>query len=264
VIRAHSVRSLGWIAATGLLCGATACTSSARSDGGALPSALTTAATSAASTTNATTTTTSLSEPPQPSTAPSTTTGEPGLGGQACDESKVYVIGDSLTKGADFPGGLEQLLAGAGYTARVDAEVSRFIKAGVQILDFQAHRRHDKLEPVVMVALGTNDAHAGFTTTALALLVDQLMTAVGPHRLVIWVTTQFLPDYRSDAFNQVLRLEAARHTNLLIADWAATDRSQYLAGDGVHYSNEGYRVRALFMLEQLRAVTRCATEARRT
>jgi lysophospholipase L1-like esterase len=180
----------------------------------------------------------------------------------ACGESNVYVIGDSLTKGAAFPGDLEQLLANAGYHARVDSEISRFIKAGVQILDLQAHRRRNTLEPVVMVALGTNDAHAGFTTNALASLIDQLMTAVGPHRLVVWTTTQFLPSFRSDQFNRVLRWKAAHYPNLLIADWDATDHTQYLAPDGIHYSNDGYRVRAAFVLRALEAVTRCSPSRR--
>jgi lysophospholipase L1-like esterase len=174
----------------------------------------------------------------------------------------VYVIGDSLTKGADFPGGLGRSLANAGYHAQVDAEISRFIKAGVQILDLHAHRRRDNLEPVVMVALGTNDAHAGFTPNAEAALIDELMTAVGPHRLVIWTTTQFLPSFRSDQFNQVLRSKTAHYPNLLVADWAAQDHTKLLTPDGIHYTNDGYRVRAAFTLQALDAVTRCTDPTR--
>jgi lysophospholipase L1-like esterase len=154
------------------------------------------------------------------------------------------------------------LLAYAGYHAQVDAEISRFIKAGVQILDLHAHRHHDTLEPVVMVALGTNDAHAGFTANAEAALIDQLMTAVGPHRLVIWTTTQFLPTFRSDQFNRVLRQRAAHYPNLLIANWDATDHTKFLTPEGVHYTNDGYRARAAFTLQALEAVTRCANPTR--
>jgi hypothetical protein len=174
----------------------------------------------------------------------------------------VYVIGDSLTAGAAFPGELQQFLARAGFRARVDAETSRFIKAGVQILDFRARVRQQPLEPIVMVALGTNDAHAGFTTPALASLVDQLMTAVGPDRLVVWLNTQFIPAFRSDGFNLVLRWKAAQYPNLVIADWAATDHTRYLTPGGIHYTNDGYRVRAAFMLAQLEAVTRCTPTTR--
>jgi hypothetical protein len=274
VNRAHSVRSLGWIAATGLLWSATACAPTARSDGGDPSSVATTVSISTTSTADSTTTT-SLSDAPAPTTGPRTTTrpttttnsptttADTRLDGTACGESSVYVIGDSLTVGAAFPGGLEQLLARAGYRARVDGEISRFIKAGVQILDFRAHLRRQPLEPVVMVALGTNDAHARFTSEALASLVEQLMTAVGPDRLVVWVNTQFLPAFRSDEFNRVLRWKAAQHPNLVIADWDATDHTRYLTASGVHYTNDGYRTRALFMLDQLEAVTRC-TPALRT
>ena len=268
MIRADGVRSLGWIAAVALLFGAVACTSSVRSDGGE-PRVATTFTNTSTSTTSTTssTTTTSLSAAPTPSisphTTPSTTTSDPGPDRRACGASKVYVIGDSLTKGADFPGGLEQLLTNAGYEARVDAEISRFIKAGVQILDLQAHLRRSRLEPVIMVALGTNDAHAGFTAKALGSLVDQLMTAVGPNRLVVWTTTQFLPEFRSEAFNWVLRAKAVQYPDLLIADWDATDHTGFLAPDGIHYSNDGYRVRAIFTLQQIEAVTRC-TPATRT
>jgi lysophospholipase L1-like esterase len=221
-----------------------------------------TAAISTTSTSGATTTTTSRSDAPGPSNEPSTAPGDTRRGGRACGESSVYVIGDSLTVSADFPGGLGQLLARAGYHARVDAEISRFIKAGVQILDLRAHIRRQPLEPIVMVALGTNDAHAGFTTPALESLVDQLMTAVGPDRLVVWVNTQFLPAFRSDGFNLVLRWKAAQYPNLVIADWAATDHTSSLTRSGIHYTNDGYRVRAAFMLDQLEAVTRCTPTTR--
>jgi lysophospholipase L1-like esterase len=153
-------------------------------------------------------------------------------------------------------------LANAGYHAQVDAEISRFIKAGEQILDFHARRRRDTLEPIVMVALGTNDAHAGFTPNAEAALIDELMSAVGPHRLVIWTTTQFLPSFRSDQFNTVLRSRAAHHPNLLIADWDAQDHTSLLTRDGIHYTSEGYRVRAAFTLKTLEAVTRCTDATR--
>ena len=249
--------------------GASACTATVRSDGGPATSATSVVSSAASSPTSGTstttsttaTTTTSLSAVPTPTTrstpVPSTETVDTSLAARACGESHVYVIGDSLTKGADFPGGLGKLLAYAGYHAQVDAEISRFIKAGVQILDLHAHRRHDNLEPVVMVALGTNDAHAGFTANAEAALIDELMTAVGPHRLVVWTTTQFLPSFRSDQFNRVLRLKAAYYPNLLIADWDAEDHTKLLTPDGIHYTNDGYRVRAAFTLQALEAVTRC-------
>jgi lysophospholipase L1-like esterase len=225
------------------------------------PTTSTTSTTSTRSTSGATTTT-SLSGAPVLSTEPSTTTPDPRVDNRACGASSVYVIGDSLTVGAAFPGGLEQLLAHAGYHARVDAEVSRFIKAGVQILDFRAHVRRQPLEPVVMVALGTNDAHAGFTITALESLVDELMAAVGPNRSVVWVNTQFLPAFRSDTFNRVLRWKAAQYPNLVIADWDATDHTSSLTASGIHYTNDGYRVRAIFTLQQLEKVTRCTPAPR--
>lgn len=170
-----------------------------------------------------------------------------------CGATEVFVVGDSLTVGADYFGGLADLMDAAGYTATIDGSIARFSSGGATVVS--ARLAAGELEPLVMVALGTNDASAGYTSSWFAGNVDKLMAAVGPNRVVVWMNLQMADMATADRFNGVLYLKSLQHRNLLIADWANTPNRQYLTGDGLHYSPTGYRNRAAYTVNRADWVT---------
>lgn len=177
-----------------------------------------------------------------------------------CGEQRVFIVGDSLTVGADYFGQLGSLLTNAGYLPRINAIESRFTSAGATILRDEALA--GRLEQVVMVALGTNDAAAGYSAASFAGNVDKVMTAVGPGRIVLWVnlqlkstTTRPYLDAATINFNAVLTTKASEYSNLRIADWEATPNRIYLSSDGIHYSTTGYKNRAVFSRERMDSLT---------
>lgn len=162
------------------------------------------------------------------------------------------MVGDSLTVGALGFGNFLRRSAAAGLTATVDAKVGRFTPTGAQIVAGRA--ASGRLEPTVVVALGTNDMSGLVTDSRLDALIDQVLRATGPDRRVIWVNLRLRATARAQRFNDALVRMARRHPNLQIADWAVHPGSALLAGDGVHLTTEGYRQRAQFMVDELREV----------
>jgi hypothetical protein len=165
--------------------------------------------------------------------------------------TSVYVIGDSLTFGAQFFGGLNAKLANAGYQARVDGKVGRFIAAGATILDNEV--AHGRLEPVVFVALGDNEVANHWSAKNLSNSIDQLMGAAG-ERWVIWMTIQLRDPTLAATFNSVLAGKQQLYRHLLIADWHAVNLAGLFDGP-IHLTPTGYNVRADFMVNSLNSLT---------
>lgn len=166
-----------------------------------------------------------------------------------CFERRAFVIGDSLTVGALEFGGLDDVLDAAGYTARIDARQARFADGGANRLAIEAAA--GRLEPLVVVGLGTNDAAAGFTMAWFADNIDKAMAAVGRSRTVLWINLQIGDLARQARFNDVLTFKSAQHPNLLVLDWASQPTRQYLEGDGIHLEPAGYRLRTAFMRDRM-------------
>lgn len=157
----------------------------------------------------------------------------------------AIVIGDSLTVGAEI-GGL-----GDDGSVHVDAREGRTTEAGTAVArgtDFSEYEQ-------VIVALGTND----YTDSEVefAAKIDRMMDALGSDVPVTWVNVDSGTDKLSpviDGVNPALDAAADRYPNLTIADWDAYiagrgDGDDLRAGDGVHDSPEGYRVRATWIQE---------------
>ena len=170
-----------------------------------------------------------------------------------CQERRAYVIGDSLTVGALDFGGLEDVLAAAGYAARIDARQARFADGGANRLAIEA--AEGRLEPLVVVGLGTNDAAAGFTAKWFGDNIDKAMAAVGRTRTVLWINLQLGNLTTQARFNDVLTFKSAQYPNLLVLDWASQPTRQYLEGDGIHYEPAGYRLRTAFTRDRMDWVT---------
>lgn len=166
----------------------------------------------------------------------------------ATSPTEVFVIGDSIEVMA---GGRD--LGPEGWTT--DARSGRSTAEGIEIAE-----AHDLSGvPVVMVALGTNDA--GSDAVSYGRLVDRMLEAIGPGPTVIWINvdtnTPVLAAARTGV-NRALTEAATRHPNLRVADWDAyirglPDEPGLRAGDGIHYGDVGSRIRRTWMLSLVRS-----------
>ena len=162
---------------------------------------------------------------------------------------KAFIVGDSLTVGIKSQ--LRSKLRKHVRSVHIDARVSRHTGEGIRRLRSPAATRAN----VWLVALGTNDAAS---TSATRRNVATVMRMAGPKRQVIWVNV-----VRPGGYHRVNRTSAEvdrRHERLTVVDWAAIvrGRSGLLAGDRVHLTPRGNRLRAVAMCDAIKAVSRPA------
>jgi lysophospholipase L1-like esterase len=158
----------------------------------------------------------------------------------------AFVYGDSLAQGsapylvADLPG----------WELRQSAALSRHVAEAEGALLRQGAR----LEPVVVLSVGTND-----DPRAVGLFdreVRALVAIAGPHRCVVWPNIVRPPAVGTSyaGFDRVLAEEAVRLPTLRIVDWASLVRRHrgWLTRDGVHPNAAGYRARAAAIADAVR------------
>jgi lysophospholipase L1-like esterase len=157
----------------------------------------------------------------------------------------VTLVGDSLNVGT------EPYLRDALPGWRVDAHdrVGRTTHEGVEVLGVLEER----LAPVVVVSLGTNDPDGSEAT--FRALVEEAIEIVGSKRCLLWATIVRGGTGR-DGFDLVLQRASAAHPNVRLVAWAAMvrDDASLLAADLVHGTADGYARRAE---ETARAVRAC-------
>ena len=158
--------------------------------------------------------------------------GEPAT---AVSQGTVTLVGDSLNVG------VERHLSAAlpGWKLVANDRVGRSTPEG--IVEVEAGR--PMLSAHVVVSLGTNDppgAVAAFSTD-----VARLLELIGPNRCVIWATI-WRDGAPSDAFNAVLREAAEVNRRVRLVEWAEMVQAHpdWLAADGLHGNETGYRERA--------------------
>jgi lysophospholipase L1-like esterase len=105
--------------------------------------------------------------------------------------------------------------------------------------------RRTRLGRALVVGVGYNDASREFRA-GLERLVGAAR-ARGVQRLVLVTLRQSRPRYR--AMNRQLRAVAARHPDVVLADWHAHSRGRqrWIAADGLHLSRTGSRALARFL-----------------
>lgn len=159
-------------------------------------------------------------------------------------------VGDSLAVGSDAP--LRQLLPG--WSVTTDALKNRPTSAGVAIIG-----RRPSLPGALVVELGTNDSPD--RSAQFAGYVRHVLDLAGADRCVVWVNIH-RPPYNGVSyagFNRALDQIAATSANLAVVDWngMVNGGQAQIAGDGVHATPAGYRVRAAAIAQ---ALTGCTTQ----
>jgi hypothetical protein len=158
--------------------------------------------------------------------------GEPGT---AAAPGTVTLVGDSLNVG------VERYLSAAlpGWRLVANDRVGRTTSEA--IVELEAGR--PGLSPRVVVSLGTNDPPEA--VAAFRAGVARLLALVGPNRCVIWATI-WRDGVPNDPFNAVLRDAADVNRRFRLVQWAEMVQAHpdWLASDGLHGNEEGYRERA--------------------
>lgn len=159
-------------------------------------------------------------------------------------DRRVFVVGDSLTEGAEP--WLGAAVAARGWTLTgIDARVGRTVPEGLAVL----RRRARSLPPTVIVALGTNNL--GASAADVEKWVSSARHIAGAGRRVVWVNLAVAGSpgrvERGREINAALT-DASRRWDVDVLDWAAWTRRNGVTTkvDGIHYEDGAYRLRALF------------------
>jgi lysophospholipase L1-like esterase len=157
-------------------------------------------------------------------------------------QGPVTLVGDSLNVGIEPYLG-EEL---DGWALTADDVVGRSTATGLEHL----RDRAATLGSYVVVSLGTNDRLDQLD--AFRASVDEALR-VASGRCVVWATIHRDGD-AYEPFNAVLRDAAARNRSLRLVEWTAMvrDHPEWLAADGIHAGEDGYRARARAVVDAMR------------
>jgi NADH:ubiquinone oxidoreductase subunit len=171
-----------------------------------------------------------------------------GPGAEASLSRRLLVNGDSLAEGTRpyIPRELRR------WSVTQSTAISRHASEGASVL--RAYGR--SLPRVVHVSLGTNDDPRQVSSFRAA--IRAVMDMAGPRRCVVWTNIVRPPVAGASyaGYNHALAEESRGRENLRVVNWRRMVREnpQWLAGDGVHVSAEGYQARAHAIA---RSVRRC-------
>src|SRR4051794_20196229 len=154
--------------------------------------------------------------------------------------NKLLMIGDSITASAAkrYGGGWCNTLVPLGWQVEVDAEPSRFVDFGNDVLDKRLSAKWD----AAYVFLGSN--YLGDQESYKKQL-EQIVQRLSPIPVVLLTVTLF--DDSRQQVNDAITVVAAEFPNVRVLDWgsiAAADASTILRGDGLHLTDQGRAVLA--------------------
>ncbi len=185
-----------------------------------------------------TTTAPPVTSTPGPATPPTGAVPDLSLPAGSVGNGALVLIGDSLSEGQRPL--LEHELPG--WTVRTSSRIGRPLAEGMQILAATTLPRGT----VLAMGLFTNDDP--WRTAELQAAVRTTLTRVGPTGCVIWATIAS-PPVSGQTFataNALLTKLTGADSRLQLVPWAAEVAAypQLLAGDGVHPTPAGERIRA--------------------
>jgi lysophospholipase L1-like esterase len=161
---------------------------------------------------------------------------------------RLLVNGDSLAVGTKpyLPKALR------GWRVTQSASVSRHASEGADVMRSYG----SSLPRVIHVSLGTNDDPNQVSVFRAA--IREVMQVAGSRRCVVWTNIVRPPAAGASyaGFNRALAAESRRRDNLRVVNWVRMVRShpEWVVGDGVHVTAEGYKARAKAVA---RSVRRC-------
>ena len=165
--------------------------------------------------------------------------------------TNVLVIGDSLTVSTVKVGRLSSRLCDAGFQSTLLPENGLATWRATEMLR-DAVSRGD-VGPVVVAALGTNDAKFAVSSDLFSRQVDAFVSAARG-RTVLWInlrTRVFSSD--SARLNRVLASKARSNQQVVVLDWASNPFSSALVSDGIHLTPRASVARAKFMTDKVAA-----------
>jgi hypothetical protein len=162
---------------------------------------------------------------------------------------KVSLVGDSLNLGVE-PYLQSEL---QGWQVETDDVVGRSTATGIEQLQAQSA----SLGSYVIVSLGTNDPVE--TVDAFRAGVVEALRIATPRRCVVWATIRRDGD-AYEPFDRVLRDASRGNRSLRLVEWTSMIRAhpEWLAGDGIHASADGYEARAKAIVDAMRTCPRGA------
>jgi hypothetical protein len=164
-----------------------------------------------------------------------TTTMPLPLIGSLVTGNRFLMIGDSITASAAKRYGDElcDALVPLGWQVEVDAEPSRFVDFGNEVLDARLAAKWD----AAYVFLGTN--YLG-DQLAYRKQLEKIVERLSPSPVLLLTVTLF--DTTRREVNDAITLVSAQFPNVRVVDWgsiAAADAATILRGDGHHLTNDG-------------------------
>jgi hypothetical protein len=178
--------------------------------------------------------------PTVPEVASTTTVAPAPQIGTLVAGNKLLMIGDSITASAAKRYGGEwcNTLVPLGWQVEVDAEPSRFVDFGNDVLDKRLSAKWD----AAYVFLGSN--YLG-DQEAYRKQLEKIVQRLSPMPVVLLTVTLF--DDSRQQVNDAITLVSAEFPNVRVLDWgsiAAADAPTILRGDGLHLTDQGRAVLA--------------------
>jgi len=159
----------------------------------------------------------------------------------------VFAVGDSLLLGAVEHGGLGVKLAEDGWDLESVAETGRTVRWAIDQV-----RQRDGVPRYVIVVLGSNP---GFSSAGFADDVQTLRDALVARgaRVILWIPPHHADSSRYDEKVSILQEADLADRVLVVPDWGKVleQNPQWIGGDGLHYTEEGYGAFASFIRDQL-------------
>ncbi len=159
----------------------------------------------------------------------------------------LLAIGDSLLVGAVEHGDLGLRLTGDEWEPEVVAETGRSTRWAIDQV-----RQRDTVPRYVVVVMGSNPGYssAGFADEVQTL--RDALVARGARRIV-WIPPQHTDPGRYAEKDAILHEADRNDPRLVVPDWGAVldANPQYVGGDGLHLTEEGYAALASFIQDAL-------------
>jgi hypothetical protein len=169
---------------------------------------------------------------------------EAELLGSIVDGNRVLMIGDSIlaSTSSRYGNHMCEAVVPLGWQVAIEAEPSRFVEFGNQVLDRLLRDDADPEEEwnAAVVFLGTN--YRGNAVQYEAELVE-ILDRLAPRPVVLFTVTEYRSDYVE--VNEVVNRLGAERDNVTVLDWKTISEAPgILSNDRLHPTDTGRRVLA--------------------